>query len=137
MGVLGKIVSVLLCLAGIGLSYYALTVERKGEAAKQLGEEYEVSVCACVGVDNAWCTSNVAVLSIAWYVVRGSSCHGELTGWMNVCACVCVCPACAGALRHRLDDVNRAVRSVCQVNHWRIFHLLHLSFLVRVRQGIR
>lgn len=39
---LGKAVAVVLCLAGVALSYYALTVEMKSEAAKEIGEEYEV-----------------------------------------------------------------------------------------------
>jgi hypothetical protein len=36
------VLTVLLCLAGIGLSYNALTVELKSAAAKEMGEEYEV-----------------------------------------------------------------------------------------------
>ena len=48
-----KGVAAVLCVAGVALSAYALNVEMKSEAAKQLGEEYEVSlrvrnVCVCV-----------------------------------------------------------------------------------------
>jgi hypothetical protein len=47
-----KGVAAVLCVAGVALSAYALNVEMKSEAAKQLGEEYEVSlrvrnVCVC------------------------------------------------------------------------------------------
>ena len=40
----GKGAAAVLCIVGVALSAYALNVEMKSEAAKQLGEEYEVSV---------------------------------------------------------------------------------------------